>query len=65
MRMQPISEAGHIEQDPRRAAEGPADLKSESDLRRAIWLRENQEAIAAYNEFVAQLGVWSDGLRSF
>ena len=32
---------------------------------REIWLAENQEAIAAYNEHVAQNGVWSDGRRGF
>jgi antitoxin CcdA len=32
---------------------------------REIWLAENQEAIAAYNEQVAQNGVWSDGRRGF
>lgn len=32
---------------------------------RQLWLAENREAIAAYNEFVARNGVFSDGLRSF
>jgi antitoxin CcdA len=32
---------------------------------RELWLAENQEAIAAYNEHVAQNGVWSDGRRGF
>ena len=32
---------------------------------REIWLAENQEAIAAYNEHVAQNGIWSDGRRGF
>lgn len=27
---------------------------------RELWLAENQEAIAAYNEHVAQKGLWSD-----
>jgi antitoxin CcdA len=30
-----------------------------------IWLAENQEAIAAYNEHVAKNGVFSDSARSF
>ena len=29
------------------------------------WLEENAEAIAAYNQHVGKLGVFSDGLRSF
>lgn len=29
------------------------------------WLRENQEAVEAYNQRVAQNGVFSDGLRRF
>lgn len=29
------------------------------------WLRDNREAIEAYNRFVAENGVFSDGLRSF
>lgn len=33
--------------------------------RREQWLEENREAIAAYNEYVARNGVFSDGLRSF
>ena len=32
---------------------------------RELWLAENQEAIAAYNEHVARHGVWSDGRRGF
>jgi antitoxin CcdA len=32
---------------------------------REIWLAENQEAIQAYNEHVAQHGVFSAGLRAF
>lgn len=30
-----------------------------------LWLAENQRAIQAYNEHVAQHGVFSDGLRDF
>jgi antitoxin CcdA len=30
-----------------------------------IWLAENREAIAAYNEYVAKNGVFSDGARGF
>lgn len=33
--------------------------------RREAWLRDNAEAIATYNEFVADYGVFSDGSRSF
>lgn len=32
---------------------------------RARWVAENQQAIARYNELVAQQGVFSDGLRTF
>lgn len=32
---------------------------------RELWLEENREAIAAYNEHVAQNGLWSDGRRGF
>jgi antitoxin CcdA len=32
---------------------------------RELWLAENREAIEAYNEHVAQHGVFSAGLRSF
>lgn len=33
--------------------------------RREKWKRENAEAIAAYNKFVEEHGVFSDGHRSF
>jgi antitoxin CcdA len=33
--------------------------------KRERWLEENREAIAAYNEHVAQHGVFSTGLRGF
>jgi len=33
--------------------------------RREKWKRENAEAIAEYNNFVAEHGVFSDGRRSF
>jgi antitoxin CcdA len=29
------------------------------------WLRDNREAIEAYNRYVEKHGVWSDGLRTF
>ena len=29
------------------------------------WLRENQDAVEAYNQRIAQNGVFSDGLRKF
>lgn len=32
---------------------------------RGAWLQENREAIKAYNEHVAQHGVFSAGLRGF
>ena len=32
---------------------------------RETWLKENREAIEAYNELVAQQGVFSTGLRGF
>jgi antitoxin CcdA len=33
--------------------------------KRELWLEENREAIQAYNEHVAQHGVFSAGLRGF
>lgn len=32
---------------------------------RARWLAENRETIAAYNAYVAERGVFSDGVRRF
>jgi antitoxin CcdA len=32
---------------------------------RELWLAENQQAIAAYADFVEENGVFSDGLRGF
>ena len=29
------------------------------------WLKENREAIEAYNRYVEKHGVWSDGMRTF
>jgi antitoxin CcdA len=29
------------------------------------WLKDNREAIEAYNRYVEKHGVWSDGLRTF
>ena len=34
-------------------------------VQRETWLEENREAIKAYNEHVAQHGVFSAGLRDF
>lgn len=34
-------------------------------LKAEAWLRENQKAIDAYNQDVAQNGTFSDGVRSF
>lgn len=33
--------------------------------RREKWKQENAEAIAEYNDFIAEHGVFSDGQRSF
>lgn len=33
--------------------------------KRERWVRENSDAIAAYNEFVDEKGTASDGMRSF
>ena len=35
------------------------------DQDRQAWLEANREAIEAANRFVAEHGVWSDGLRRF
>jgi antitoxin CcdA len=32
---------------------------------RQVWVEENREAMAAANRFVAEHGLWSDGLRRF
>ncbi len=32
---------------------------------RELWLQENTKAIQAYNDFVENEGVFSDGIRSF
>jgi antitoxin CcdA len=29
------------------------------------WLKDNREAIAAYNRYFEKYGAWSDGLRGF
>ena len=34
-------------------------------VKRKHWVRENKDAIAAYNDFVAENGVASEGRRSF
>jgi antitoxin CcdA len=36
-----------------------------ASVRRARWREENREAIAAYNDYVDEHGVFSDGVRSF
>ncbi len=33
--------------------------------KREAWVKENSKAIAAYNDFVSEHGVFSDGERSF
>ena len=35
------------------------------EVQRRAWLEENREAIEAYNEHIAQHGVFSTGLRGF
>ena len=35
------------------------------DHDRQAWVEENREAVAAANRFVAEHGLWSDGLRTF
>ena len=35
------------------------------DKKRALWLANNLDAIATYNQLVEEQGVFSDGLRSF
>lgn len=50
----------------RQAGKELLGVSSESrEKARARWLEENREAIAAYNEHVAQHGVFSTGLRGF
>jgi antitoxin CcdA len=36
-----------------------------AERRRAAWLRDNAEAIDAYNDHIERRGVFSDGLRRF
>lgn len=36
-----------------------------AEAKRATWRLENSEAIASYNEFVEENGVYSDASRSF
>lgn len=43
--------------------EGLAEAVREK--RQELWLRENREALDAYNEHVERDGVFSDGLRNF
>ncbi|MEO5963741.1 MAG: type II toxin-antitoxin system CcdA family antitoxin [Thermomonas sp.] len=41
-------------------------LEKEVRIRkRELWLSDNREAIAAYNEHVRENGVWSDSVRKF
>jgi antitoxin CcdA len=35
------------------------------NARAKAWQEENRDAIDAYNRYVAEHGVWSDGLRTF
>jgi post-segregation antitoxin (ccd killing protein) len=39
------------------------DLLAEAKWKK--WLRDNREAIAAYNEYVEKNGMFSDGVRKF
>jgi antitoxin CcdA len=45
----------------------PEDVLAAETRRRQreVWLEENREGIEAYNELVAEQGVFSTGLRSF
>jgi antitoxin CcdA len=36
-----------------------------ADAKRELWVRENSDAIADYNDLVEEQGVMSDGTRSF
>ncbi len=40
-------------------------VKEISQRQRELWLKENAQAIAAYNRFVEEEGVFSDEFRSF
>ena len=40
-------------------------LDTLKEARRKQWLEDNREAIAIYNDFASQHGVFSDGMRSF
>ncbi len=35
------------------------------EARAKQWAEENKDAIDAYNRYVAEHGLWSDGLRAF
>jgi len=47
------------------AALEEALLEKVAAKRREQWLAENKQAIAAYNSFVDEQGVFSDGSRTF
>ncbi len=47
------------------AALEEALIEKVAAARRESWVRENADAIAAYNEFVDEHGVFSEGSRSF
>ena len=36
-----------------------------ASVRRTRWREENREAVAAYNDYVAEHGTYSDGVRRF
>jgi len=39
--------------------------KQVREAKAKAWAEENREAIDAYNRYVAEHGLWSDGLRMF
>ena len=53
---------GHL---PDHGAPEDASTREARKRQRETWLKENRDAIKAYNEDVAQHGVFSSGLRGF
>jgi antitoxin CcdA len=51
--------------DPSNTLEDALALENARGRQREAWLEENREGIEAYNELVAQQGVFSTGLRGF
>ena len=54
-----------MESNHARKTQEEAQAREVHKRQRETWLEENREAIEAYNEHVAQHGVFSAGLRSF